>query len=175
MNLTLKKINLAGLSIMSALVLLLMSSAAIAPVANPDFSGNWVLNEGKSDLGQYGGRMAARKLTITADANGLSSDKTVNGQNGEMKITDKLSFDGKETESAFFGDNKKKSTAKWSADGQSLAVNWVAAFEANGDKVEIKGAETWKLIDGGATLSIETTSTSSFGTFTTKYIYDKAK
>src|SRR6201999_1420541 len=110
--LALKKINLAGLSLLSAFILLLMSSAAIAP-ANPDFSGNWVLNESKSDLGQYGGRMAARKLTITADANGLSSDKTQNGPNGEMKVTDKLSFDGKETESVFFGENKKKSTAKW--------------------------------------------------------------
>ncbi len=173
MNITLKKINLAGLTLISAFVLLLTSTAAIAP-ANPDFSGNWVLNESKSDLGQFGARMA-RKLTITADANGLTSDRTINGQNGEMKMTDKLAFDGKETESTFFGENKKKSTAKWSADGQSLAVNWVAAFENNGDKMEIKGAETWKLSDGGATLTIESTSTSSYGTFTTKCVYDKAK
>jgi len=150
-----------------------LTSARTVP-ANADFSGSWTLNESKSELGQYGGRMSARKMTITMDANGLSAEKTVAGQDGETKRTDKLTFDGKVTESPFFGTNVRKSTAKWSADGQALAVNWSAVFDGNGQQIEIKGDDTWKLGEGG-TLIIESTSTSSFGTIKTKLVYDKAK
>jgi len=168
-----KKLKLAGISLVSVMTFLCFSNAAYK-IANPDFSGQWTLNEGKSNLGQYGGRMSARKMKVTMDANGISADKTVNGQNGETTTTDKLTFDGKETSSAFFGTSTKKSTAKWSDDGQALNVTWVAALDRNGEKTEIKGSDSWKLADAN-TLTIESTSTSSFGTMTTKLVYDKAK
>jgi hypothetical protein len=165
------KLKLTGFTVLSLFAFLFLTSAKVVP-ANADFSGGWTLNESKSELGQYGGRMAARKMTIVADANGLSAEKMVPSQDGETKRTDKLTFDGKVTESPFFGTNVRKSTAKWSADGQSLAVNWSAVFDGNGQQMEIKGDDTWKLGDGGAALIIESTSTSSFGTIKTKLVYD---
>ncbi len=174
MNAISLKLKFTGFAILSLFSFLLLTSARTVP-ANADFSGSWVLNESKSELGQFGGRGAARKMTVVADANGLSAEKTINGQNGETKRTDKLTFDGKVTESPFFGTNVRKSTAKWSADGQSLLVNWSAVFDANGQQMEIKGDDNWKLADAGATLIIESASTSSYGTIKTKLVYDKAK
>jgi hypothetical protein len=39
--------------------------------------------------------------------------------------------------------------------------------------MEIKGTENWKLLDGGKTLSIESTSVSTRGTFAAKAVYEK--
>ena len=48
-------------------------------------------------------------------------------------------------------------------------------LDRNGEITEIKTTETWKLIDNGQALALESTSNSSFGTNTMKLVYDKAK
>lgn len=140
---------------------------------NANFSGDWTLNEQKSDLGEMGARIAAKKLKVTQTADALTSDKTSNFNGEERKTTEKIALDGKESENTVFGNSKKKSTAKWADDGQTLTVTSNTAFERNGETLEIKGTENWKLADGGKTLSIESTSVSSRGTFTVKAVYEK--
>ena len=138
-----------------------------------NFSGEWTLNEQKSELGEMGARVAAKKLKVSQTADAIITDKTSTFNGEERKTTEKISLDGKESENIVFGNSKKKSTAKWGADGQTLTLNSTIAFERNGETMEIKGTENWKLLDAGKTLSIESTSVSTRGTFTVKAVYEK--
>jgi hypothetical protein len=161
--------------LLSAAVLMICTAATVN-AQNANLSGEWNLNEGKSELGQFGGRMAPKKLKIEGQADAISFERFSTNQNGEAVTTkDKLSFDGKETESTVWGNSKKKSTAKWAADGKSLNVNSTIMLDRNGEMTEIKVAEVWKLSDDGQSLTLESTSNSSFGTNTMKLVYDKAK
>src|SRR5919112_5002409 len=122
-----------------------MCTAATVIVDNAKLAGEYTLNESKSELGQFGARMAAKTLKIEQTASDISVSRT-NSFNGEDRTTsEKLAFDGKETESTVFGNSKKKSTAKWSDDGKTFNINSNIAFDANGQTMEIKSTETYKL------------------------------
>jgi len=138
-----------------------------------NFAGEWKLNEGKSELGEFGGRFAARKIKVEQTADGITISKTAPSFNGgDATTTETLSFDGKESETTVFGSSKKKSTAKWSDDGQALTITYSIAFERDGQTTEIKGKEAWSLTKDG-TLSLITVSSSPRGETTTKAVYDK--
>jgi len=160
--------------IISTKKLMVVSAFAFAAInANAtDFSGEWKLNESKSNLGQFG--RAAKTLKIQGNVENIAIQRISTNQAGEAVTTDeKLTFDDKETESTVFGNNKKKSKAKWSDDGKKLNVKSTIVFERNGQSMEIKTTETWTLSDDGKTLTIDSTSESSRGTNTTKLVYDK--
>lgn len=57
----------------------------------------------------------------------------------------------------------------------AMTIEATTSFDRDGQTVEIKLKETWKLGDGGQTLTIESNSTSSFGENSMKLVYDKAK
>jgi hypothetical protein len=172
-NQTIKNTIAKKTLVLSAAFITLCAVTVNAQKAN--FSGEWKLNEQKSTLGQYGGRMAAKKLKLNGQTDSLSIQRTATSQDGnEVTMNERLTFDGKETESTLFTNSKKKSTAKWSDDGKSLNVNSTITLDRNGETIEIKVTETWKLADDGKALTIESTSNSSFGTNTMKLVYDKA-
>jgi len=173
-TLTPKPFFMKKLMLASSLFLLLTSMVVIAD--KPNFTGEWKLNEQKSDLGEFGARFAPKKLKINAQAEGMSVDRSSVNQNGEeVTYNEKITFDGKETESTVFNSSKKKSACKWSEDGQVLTVNSTILFDRNGEITEIKMTEAYKLADNGQVLSVESTSNSSFGTNTMKMHFDKAK
>ena len=154
---------------------LLFCSAFTVLRSPADFSGEWTLNEGKSDLGQFAA-FAPRKLSISESSTGAMVQRTSVGQDGQERTSkDSLSYDGKETESTVFGNSKKKSTVKWSDDGQTMTVNSTINLERDGQTMEIKLTENWKLADGGKSLNLESTSSSSFGENTMKLVFDKVK
>ena len=162
--------------LIAVVILTVCTSAAV--ITSLDFSGEWKLNEQKSELGQFGGRGAAKSIVVTSsDAKGISMERTSTNQNGEAVVRkENLTFDGKESESAGgFGNSTRKATAKWSDDGQSMIINAIMTLDRNGEKMEIKQNETWKLGDGGQTLTIESNSSSSFGESTMKLVYEKGK
>ena len=138
-----------------------------------DFSGEWKLNESKSDLGQ----MASFATTaIKADQKGdnISIARTAPSfDGGENTSTETLTFDGKEAESKVFGNSTRKSTGKWSDDGQTFTITFKLALDMNGETTEINGTEVWTLADAGKTLVVQNTSSSSFGDFTAKAVYEK--
>jgi hypothetical protein len=160
----------------AAAIICICSSATIYYAAN--FTGDWKLNEQKSELGQFGGRGAAKALkVVTSDANSLSLERTSTNQNGENVVRkEALTFDGKEVETAGgFGNSKRKASAKWSDDSQSIIISATTTFDRDGQTMEIKQKETWKLADNGQTLVIESNSSSSFGESTMKLVYEKVK
>jgi hypothetical protein len=161
-------------SVKNLLTLLIAPALLLSFTSKPDranFSGDWKLNEGKSELGQFG-RFAATKIKVEQKDDAISISKTAASfQGGENTTTESLTFDGKVSETTVFGGSKKKSTAKWSDDGQTLTVSYTIAFERDGQTTEFKGTETWTMKDGS--LSIVTVSSSPRGENTTKAIYTK--
>jgi hypothetical protein len=138
-----------------------------------NFSGEWKLNEGKSDLGQFA-QFAPRTIKVSQTADSIAITKTAPSFNGDdVTLTETLPFDGKEVESTIFGSSKRKASAKWSDDGQTLTITFNIMFDFNGQQTEVKGTETWKLADGGKTLISQNNSSSSFGDLAAKGVYEK--
>ena len=83
--------------VIGAAIFCLCTSATMMFVVN--FSGDWKLNESKSDLGQFG-RGAARSIkVVSSDANGIVIERTSTNQNGDAVVRkESLTFDGKEAE-----------------------------------------------------------------------------
>ena len=161
--------------VIGASIFCLCTSATMLFVVN--FSGDWKLNESKSEIGQFG-RGAARSIkVVSSDANGIVIERTSTNQNGEAVVRkESLTFDGKEVESTGgFGNSKRKAKAKWSDDGNSMIIDAVTSFDRDGQTMEIKQKETWKLSADGNTLTIESSSSSSFGDNTQKLVYEKGK
>lgn len=138
-----------------------------------NFSGEWKLNETKSDLGQFA-PYAPRTIKVTQTADSMTISKTAPGMNGDdVTLTETLSYDGKETKSTVFGTSTRTASAKWSDDGQSLTIAYDLMLDFNGQQTEIKGTEVWTLADEGKTLVSQNNSSSSFGDIQAKGIYEK--
>jgi hypothetical protein len=138
-----------------------------------NFSGNWSLNESKSKFGDGPFRMAASILSVKQEGNNLSIDRTMNGPDGqEMKMTGKYTMDGKECENSGMMDMKTKSTVTWSADKKSFTIASSTLFNMNGDNMEMKSSETWKL-ESDKTLRIDATNDTPDGEMKTSVVYDK--
>lgn len=155
--------------LITAAFALTLMSAKLADKTN--FTGEWTLNDQKSSLGD-GARFTPKKLKVDQADNMLSLERT-STFNVEDRVTpEKITLDGKESENTVFGTAKRKSTAKWSDDGQTLTITSVLNIDRNGQNMEIKGTEVWKLIDA-KTLSLESTTTTPNGTSTMKAVFDK--
>ena len=137
-----------------------------------DFSGEWLFNESKSDMGE--GRFGtSSKLTIKQEGNNLTIERLRTGRDGqEMTSTQELTLDGKESEYTA-GRGTRKSTVTWSDDGKSLTIKSTMVFDRDGETMEMKSVEQWKLIDGGKILSIDSSSSTPRGERKATMVYDK--
>jgi len=148
----------------------------LAFTTQPDranFTGEWKLNEGKSELGQFA-PYAPRTIKVTQVADSITISKTAPSMNGDdFTMTETLSYDGKETKTTIFGTSTRTASAKWSDDGQTLMITYVLMLDFNGQNTEIKGTEAWTLGEGGKTLVSQNNSSSSFGEMQAKGVYDK--
>lgn len=145
-----------------------------------NFSGEWKLNESKSELSQFplcifgGDRMRSRTMKIATHADFLAVDIASSFVDG-MLVTkqEKLIFNSKENKATYVGTPREKSAAKWSDDGQTMIVNSVRSFDRNGNTADVKVTEVWKLINGGKSIAIRVTSSTSSGESTMQLVYDK--
>jgi hypothetical protein len=137
------------------------------------FSGDWKLDESKSELGEFGGR-AARSVKADQKDDAITVTRTTPGFNGGDPVTTTvtLTYDGKVAESEGFGGAKRKSTAKWSEDGKTLIVSSNMVLERDGQSFEIKSIENWSVTKDGW-LSIVTNTSSPRGESTIKAVYTK--
>ena len=152
--------------------LVFLSAFMLKPAAT-DFSGKWNLNEGKSELGQFA-NFATRVIETVQNAESISISRTAPSFDGnDVTTKEQLTFDGKEVESPFIADSKKKSVATWSEDSKMLKITYSFTLNFGGQSNEIKGTEAWTLSDDGKTLTVKGKSTSSFGDLETTSIYEK--
>jgi len=138
-----------------------------------NFSGNWTLNESKSKFGDGPFRMASNTLVVKQEGNILTVDKTMQGPDGEMKMTDKYTLDGKVCENTGMMDMKSKSVVTWSQDKLSITIATTMNFDMNGESREMKSTEIWTLGDAGKSLTVNTTNPTPDGEMKTTAVYDK--
>src|SRR3978361_1668101 len=125
MNIILKRFS--GIVIAAILIL---SFTALPDRAT--FSGEWKLNEGKSDLGQFA-NYAPHIIKVTQTADSVTISKTAPSfSGGDVTTSETLSYDGKETKSTVAGTSTRMASAKWSDDGQTLTITYVLMLDFNG-------------------------------------------
>jgi hypothetical protein len=87
-------------------------------------------------------------------------------------MSGKYTLDGQVCENTGIMDMKTKSTVIWSADKKSITIASSTIFDMNGDKMEMKSSEIWKL-EGDKILTIEATNSTPDGEMKTTPVYDK--
>ena len=160
--------------ILTLTVLLLLSWSAIsAQTGSLNFTGTWVFNESKSTQSEGGFRFAPTQLVVNQSGTNLDIEGTSNGPNGEFKSSSKYTTDGKECSNTAFGDNIRKSVVNWTSDGKSLVFSHTMNFERDGQSLEMKSTETWKINDSDKTLAIESVFNTPNGEMRRTNVYDK--
>jgi hypothetical protein len=145
----------------------LASSSTFAPAADvPNFTGEWKMNNAKSNFGPM---PAPDMMTRSIKHSDPSLEITTHqkGARGELTSELKYTTDGKPAVNKVRGSDAK-GTARW--EGQTLVIeSWL---EIPGG--EIKGKETWALSGGGKTLTIRNhTSIPQQGEFDTTWVLEK--
>jgi hypothetical protein len=157
-------------SFLMLVILLFVSASAIA---QSNFSGTWSLDEKKSNLGDVPFRIASDKIVIEQDKDAITMQRTGQGPNGVFEIKDRFTFDGKESQNQFFGESKKKSNLSW-ATKKLMNIKSKASFTTpEGDAMEIDINENYSLSEDGKTLTIDYSSSSSFGDIKQIQVYNK--
>lgn len=139
------------------------------------FAGTWNLNQEKSQLGEGPGRRASAKLVITEIESSMIVERTSSRQSGETVTTKEIyNLTGTETDNST-ENRKRKSTASWSADSRELTIKSSTTVERNGNTMEMKSSEVYKISDDKKKLTIENTMSSQRGEFKTTLVYDLAQ
>lgn len=147
------------------LALALLSSVAIGQKVN--YSGEWKLNESKSELG-YDFSMAPASMTIAHTKKALDL-KTVNVWDGtEIESESHITLDGKETENIGFGESVTKSTAKVDKETNAIIITTTGSAEGVGDWTS---TQNMFMKDGNLVIQFE--AASDMGEIAETYVFDK--
>ncbi|MCX6237147.1 MAG: glycosyl hydrolase [Bacteroidia bacterium] len=123
------------------------------------FTGNWIFNEGKSDIGKNGTGNVPSEMEIDQDDDLLYVKKQLVMEWGDDRITNEvISLDGSEMKSEFFN-APRISKASLDIDSKTLNINSVVKFNRGGQTTEMKSSEVWSLQQDGKVLRILQTST----------------
>ena len=159
-------------------VALLLSVCVLsAKEGSVNFSGEWVLNADKSDLGtSSGGRrrsMAASKMVVEQEDNKLVVEAFRTNRDGEeVSMVTTYTLDGKECKNE--SDNRTMvSVAQWSEEGKMLTISSTITMSRGDREFTMESTEKWSL-DQEA-LAIDRTVSTSRGERTSKAVYDKLK
>ena len=141
---------------------LLVSLALALPLlAEPNFTGSWMLNLAKSQYGQFPApEVMLRSVTYTGGLLTLSTYQK--GAQGEVTTELKYSTDGKPS---INGENK--GTAKWQ--GDMLIIE--SSRKAQG--ADLSQRDQWTLSPDGKTLTVSTHVTLPNGEFDVKQVFEK--
>ena len=147
-----------------ALALVMFSSLTIAQKV--DYSGEWKLNEDKSELG-YEFSLAPASITVKHTKKTLDM-KIVNVWDGQEIVNDQhYTLNGKETENIGFAESVTKSTAV--VVKETKAIKIVTNGSAEGMDFTI--TQVISLKDGN--LVVEAEAVSDMGDLIETYVYDK--
>ena len=167
-----KRIRIFQVLTVSALCSLLLIPTASFAGEKTDFTGEWTLNEDKSDLGE-GGAFAAFKIAVKQEGNTISIERTRTGRDGEERTNSQtLTLDGKEN----INENERgssNSVLTWSDDGTTLTIKSKREFNRQGETFEMTSTEVWTLAEDGKILKIQSDMSSSRGERSVSLVYEK--
>lgn len=174
-------------SFVLGIVMCVFTLVGAASAQKANYSGNWVLDKDKSELGRRS-RVKLMTMKVTQSETELSYERKVEreeggsgrggrgrgrGGRGRNAGAVKFNLEGKESEvpgSGRFG--KAKLKAKILDDG-GLGLTQIRSFEGRNGSVEIKTVETWKLSKDGNTLTISSETETPRGTRSSKMVFSK--
>lgn len=147
------------------LALVLLSSVANGQKVN--YSGEWKLNESKSELG-YDFSMAPASVSVNHTKKTLDL-KTVNVWDGQEMVSEShLTLDGKECENTGIGGSVTTSTAVVDKKTKAISIETNGSAEGIGDWTS---NQVMSMKDGN--LVIEFTAASDMGEIGETYVFDK--
>ncbi len=147
-------------------LVLVLAIAGIVFAQSADFSGTWVLDYAKSDLGSpMASKMQARKivLVIKQTANQLSIERSM----GDRKETAVFKLDGSESVNPLPGGGKMSTWTKWS--GATLVAKSTSVI--GGSNVEVNDLRS--LSANGRIMTLQVTRTTPRGVTKQTLIYNK--
>jgi hypothetical protein len=167
-----KRIRIFQVLTVSVICSLLLIPTTSFAGEKTDFTGEWTLNEDKSDLGE-GRAFAAFKLAVKQEGNTIIIERTSAGRDGEERTTSEtLTLDGKENINE--GERgSSTSVLKWSDDGTTLTIKSKREFNRQGETFEMNSTEIWTLAEDGKTLKIQSDMSSSRGERSATLVYEK--
>lgn len=145
----------------------------------PNFTGKWVLDAKRSQVGQAQGPgrggMSAQQLNVTQTKDTLIIERLVSSEfRGDFTIKERVSLDGKETvNSAPWGN--RKLTASWSKDQKSLIIQSEMERSREDESFRMQSKEVWTLEEGGKVLKLDQTRTGPAGEMHRILYYNKAE
>lgn len=139
-----------------------------------NFSGMWIFNEAKSDVGKAGTGNVASKMEIDQDGDLLLVKKSMIVEWGDDRVTsEEIILDGTEMKSVFFN-APRISKASWEDVSKSIKISSSVKFSRGGQTTEMKSSEDWNIQEGGKILKIVQTSTGfGGGENTVSLVYEK--
>lgn len=126
---------------------LIFTCLLIAQDKEINFSGEWILNADKSELGSgRGGRrggMAALKMIVKHEKNKLSVESFRKNRDGEeVSSVANYTLDGEECTNEAFN-RTSVSNAEWSEDEKSLIIFTEMTFSRGGQERTIESETSW--------------------------------
>lgn len=146
-------------------ILTALATAAVLP-AKPNFSGNWKLNNQKSNLGPMPAPTSLTEKITHKDPDLTAATSSIGGPQGDLNYDVTYNTGGKETTN-HFGDHEAKSTAKW--DGDALSIDTKVDFGQGEMTIHAK----WTLSPDGKVLTQTAHFDTPQGPLDLTYIFDK--
>lgn len=138
-----------------------------------NLSGTWILNEQKSELGEYGRMIALNKLVILQKGKKMSMERFGTAPTGEeYSYTENYTLDGQECVIPVNEQFKKTANAVLSKDKTNLTIKALVELAFEGNEMKINTIEVFTLEDGGKTLVIKETASSDYGDIIVTIVYD---
>jgi mannan endo-1,4-beta-mannosidase len=150
------------------------SSTSLPPLAlikPADFTGEWILNEEKSNLNNGGGGNHPNRLIVSQNGENFTLKKLYTDEWSDPRIVEeKLRLNGQEVKA----ESADRSTvAKLSGHSDTLSINSKASMKFGGQSFLIQTSELWSLQKKATSLLILQTSTSSRGERKATLVYDR--
>ena len=157
------------------------------PVEKANFSGEWVLNQDKSDTGGGPGREGAQRNPEGRRGGGFNAPQMTTSQTDEL-LTITRAFKGRDDEEITSEEKYdltgkqstnesrmgvKTSGAKWDNNGSVLVINSESMMERGDQSFTMTSTEKWTLLDNGNELEIEMIMSTPRGERTRKVYYTK--
>lgn len=140
---------------------LLLILTALPLFAEPNFTGNWMLNLSRSQYGQFPApEVMLRSVTYVSGTLTLSTYQK--GAQGEVTTELKYSTDGKPSING-----ESRGTARWQ--GETLVIE--SSRRAQG--AELSQRDQWTLSQDGKTLTVSTHVKLPNGEFDVKQVFEK--
>lgn len=139
-----------------------------------DFSGDWIFNEEKSELGDAGTSMVPYRIKANQDGDILFVKKYNIVEWADDRITnEQIDLEGGEMRSQFWNSPRVSKTS-WDETTGVLRISSTVSFSRGGTTTEMKSSEEWERAKDGKILTIHQESTGFRGNpISTKLIYEK--